>query len=67
MNGNAVAAAAANHPKIRESARMVEFRCQALSLALAALASLAATAQALPQAAPALRLALTNRRAACAW
>jgi hypothetical protein len=39
---------------------MVERRRQALSLVLAALASLAATAQALPQAAPALRLELTN-------
>jgi hypothetical protein len=39
---------------------MVEFRRQALSIVLAALASLAATAQALPQAAPALRLELTK-------
>jgi|HubBroStandDraft_1064217.scaffolds.fasta_scaffold196546_2 hypothetical protein len=39
---------------------MVERRRQALSIVLAVLASLAATAQALPQSAAALRLELTN-------
>jgi hypothetical protein len=39
---------------------MADLRRQALSIVLAALASLAATAQALPQAPPALRLELTK-------